>query len=144
MRSSLPYVLALFTALCWGIAPLLGKAGLQRVDPLTGVALRTFAISGGVLLLLAVTGNLDGFRPLTPRATLFLALDGLLAGLVGQFAYYAALKYGDASRVVPVASAFPAVAFLGGVLFFAERVTPLKTLGVLLILAGILVMRLAR
>jgi transporter family protein len=140
MPKSAALLLALLTAFCWGLAPLLGKAGLQKADPLTGLALRTFTISGILLLILALTGHFQGFRELTPRAAVFLALEGVLASLIGHFAYYYALKYGTASQVVPLVSCFPAVAFIGAVLFLNERITLPKVSGLGLIVLGVLVL----
>lgn len=144
MSASMSFLLALVTALCWGIAPLVGKLGLQRTDPLTGLALRSFVVSGCVLVLLLLTGHFQGLRQLTPRACLFLGLEGLLAALVGHFAYYYALKSDELAHVVPVVFAVvPAVAFVGGVLFLGEKVSGWKVAGLALVLAGIAVLRLA-
>jgi transporter family protein len=142
MPKSAALLLALLTALCWGLAPLLGKAGLQKTDPLTGLALRTFTVSGILLIILALTGHFQGLRELTPRGAVFLALEGVLASLIGHFAYYFALKYGAASQVVPLASCFPAVAFIGAVLFLHEKVTLPKVSGLGLIVLGALLLAL--
>ncbi len=88
MHRLTPFGLALATAFCWGVAPLCGKAGLQKTDPLTGLALRNFVVSGVVLVVLLLSGRLHALSGLTARGATFLALEGLLASFVGHFAYY--------------------------------------------------------
>ncbi|MFC1805193.1 EamA family transporter, partial [Candidatus Omnitrophota bacterium] len=59
----------------------------------------------------------------------------------GQICFYHALKSAEASRIVPIAGSFPLVAFILGVLFLSETVTPLKLGGVLLVTLGIWALR---
>jgi transporter family protein len=48
-----------------------------------------------------------------------------------------ALTKGDASKVVPVSSAYPLVTLLGAALFLSERVTLIRGLGTGLVIAGV-------
>jgi len=141
MPKSLPYVLALVTALCWGVAPLLGKLGLQKTDAFTGLCVRSFAVSALLLVALFTSGHHRHLSELTLRGTAYLVGEGILASLIGHFAYYLALKYGEASRVVPLASSFPLFALAGAALFLAEKLTPAKLGGVALIVVGALLCR---
>ncbi len=136
-----PVTLALAAAFCWGLAPLFGKAGLEKADPLTGLAVRTFFASGAVLLMVLVRGQMGVFGELTARTVTCLALEGLLASFAGQLIYFSALKVGEASRLTPVAACFPVFTFIGAVLVLGEKFTPQKLVGLVLIVGGVMFMR---
>ncbi len=53
---------ALAAALCWGIAPVFGKLGLSRVDPVIGLAARTLVAGGLVCGWLLTSGRLQQLR----------------------------------------------------------------------------------
>ena len=136
-----PFVFALLTALCWGAAPLFGKVGLVRMDPTVAMTLRSFVISVLLLLWMVVTGGLGQFTGIDLRSGLLIGAEGIFASLLGHLGYYYALKFGQASRVVPVASAFPLVALIGAILVLGERLTWSKGMGVVFIVAGVLLMK---
>lgn len=133
----------LLGALFWGTAPVLGKLGLVRADPTLALALRSFVISLVLLLWLFLSGNLGQFKLFLQggNAWLYLAGEGLLASLAGHLAYYYALKYGEASRVTPVMAAYPVVTVLLVWLFLGEKLTWSKVVGVLLIVAGVILLK---
>jgi len=71
-----------------------------------------------------------------------IPLAWLVAGVVvnpvlGQFALYKALKFGEASRVVPIAASYPLVTVILAALFLGEKLTAPKVAGVLCIVVGI-------
>ncbi|MBD3293702.1 MAG: EamA family transporter, partial [Armatimonadia bacterium] len=63
--------------------------------------------------------------------------SAVLAGLIGQIAYYQALGHADTSRVVPITSAYPLVAAIASIAIFREGVTWPKLVGAVLIVAGV-------
>ena len=136
------YGFALLAMLFWGLAPLLGKMGLgPGVSPLAALTLRSVVVS---LLLLAVVtfqGQWAALGQIPMRNMLLLALEGLLAALLGQLAYYYALKLDEVGRVTPVAAAFPLVAMLLGILLFGEELTVSKVGGAVLIVAGVALLK---
>ncbi len=69
-----------------------------------------------------------------------LAGEGILASLLGHFAYYYALKYGEASKVVPLISAYPLITMAFGVLFLNETLSWQKIGGAVLIIFGLLLL----
>ena len=133
--------LAILTAVCWGLAPLLARAGLAQVDPVAGLIVRTLTVTV-ILVIVGIAGGYfhqivqAGWRPLS-----LLAAEGILASLIGHFAYFLALKTGVASRVVPLAATFPLFALLGAVFLLNERLTPVKAAGTLLIVLGVMLVR---
>ena len=56
---------------------------------------------------------------------------------------YIALGNGEASKVVPITAAYPAVTLVGAALFLSEDITAGKVAGMLLVLAGVVVLTVA-
>mgnify|MGYP000165099540 FL=1 len=135
------YLYALLTALLWGVAPLFGKLGLEEVDALAGMTLRTMVVGAVLLLFGGFTGRLANVTSIGLKSGLLIAAEGLLASLLGHLAYYQALKLGDASRVVPVTAAFPLVTVLMAILFLGEPLTWQRVLGAALVVGGVLLIK---
>ncbi len=135
------YLYALLTALLWGVAPLFGKLGLEEVDALAGMTLRTMVVGAVLLLFGGFTGQLANVTSIGLKSGLLIAAEGLLASLLGHLAYYQALKLGDASRVVPVTAAFPLVTVLMAILFLGEPLTWQRVLGAALVVGGVLLIK---
>ncbi|MGE5573952.1 MAG: EamA family transporter [Bacteroidota bacterium] len=130
-------LVALFGALCWGIAPIFGKIGLARVDPLAGLCLRTLIASGIVTGWLLVSGELRAMETVSSRAWFFIALEAILATLVGDLAYYAALKGGGAAQVTLVMSTAPLFTLIIAVVYLREVTTWAQVIGAVLIVCGL-------
>lgn len=56
---------------------------------------------------------------------------------------YVALGHGPASKIVPITAAYPAVTLIGAALFLSERISIAKVGGMLLVLAGVVVLTVA-
>lgn len=65
-------------------------------------------------------------------ATGFLAAGGLIT-------LFLALERGDASLVVPITAAYPVVSALLAAVLLTEVITPLRSLGIALVVAGVMV-----
>jgi len=136
-----PTVLALFCALFWGLAPVFEKVGLRHLQPLPGVFARSLVVT--LITGLAVAGlflfqrESLGEVKLNLRWFLWIAAGGISGGMLAQFLYYAALKSGEASRVTPIASAFPLVTVFCSIVFLGEALTVTKVLGAGLVVAGV-------
>lgn len=135
------FLWAVLTAGIWGIVPLMEKTGLGTAPPTLGVMVR----SGGVVVGLVLFGWLwapwSAVRTLSWSSILLLAGGGLLASVVGQLAFYQALKLGAVSQVTPVAGAYPLVAALLGWWWLREPFTISRSLGVLCIVVGLILLR---
>lgn len=130
-------LVALFGALCWGIAPIFGKIGLSRVDPVTGLCLRTLIASGVVTTWLLATGGLHAVEMVSGRAWGFIAVEAVFATLVGDLAYYVALKSGGAAEVSLVMSTAPLFTLLLAVACLRETPSWAQAIGAILIAAGL-------
>lgn len=124
----------------WGISPALEKLGVSKLSPLTAVSIRSFFVA---IILAVFFFSSGGYQEAAkyPRSIGFILLGGLFAGLLGQLTYFTALKYGEASRVVPIVASYPVLTFIIGISLLGESLTPSKVAGVLLVSAGIFLLR---
>lgn len=127
----------LATALCWGSTPVLEKVGLREVDPFVAVTVRSMAITAVLLAVAFLTGRMGKVLSVDFRTVAIFSLSGILAGLVGMWTYFWALKLGATSRVVPIAASYPLITTILGVLILGEEVTFVRFIGVVLIVLGI-------
>jgi transporter family protein len=98
----------------------------------------------GVVLLGAVTlsGTWKDVSGVDLRRLGLLLAGGFLAGLLGQMLYFAALRGGQASRVVPFVAAYPLVTVLLSMLILREPFTLPRAAGAACVVVGVLVLRL--
>lgn len=130
-------LVALLGTICWGIAPILGKLGLARVDPATGLAIRTLIAAGFIAGWLVATGHVREIRVVPHSAWPFIAGEALLATLIGDLAYFAALKWGEVSDVATVMAASPLVTLWAAFVFLNEEMNWPRLLGALMITMGL-------
>lgn len=138
-----PFTWALLAALAWGVAPILEKLGVAHVTPEAGVYARNVGVVIGMLVfaILFPQFAMEATR-LNQRTWLFLGAGGIVASVIGQIFFYNALKYGEASRVVPLsAGVYPLISFLLSVLLLQEKVTWVKLLGSALVISGAFLLR---
>ncbi len=133
------------TTVLFAFLALIGFGGGAICDKL---ALRGLPASGAVIarslmtaVIFAGYGALAGqFRRITGAGVIPLAW--LVAGVVvnpvlGQLALFKALKFGEASRVIPIAASYPLITVILAALFLGEKLTAPKVAGVLCIVVGI-------
>jgi len=137
------FLFAVLAAVIWGFAPALEKVGLRgaSIDPFLGVFIRTIPIALFAVLGVLVMGRLSEVASVDIKSALFVAAGGLVAGLLGQLAFYSALKWGEASVVVPVAATYPLVALFVSVLFLGEAFTLQKLAGIILVVGGVVLLK---
>lgn len=130
-------LIALFAMICWGIAPIFGKLGLVDIDPLVGLAYRTY-LSTALLTGWVIRSNTFSKMQGVPLMTIiFLGIEGLLATLVGDLAYYTAIKHGQVSTVTLIMSCSPVISIIMAVLLFNETMSVSKLIGTALIVIGL-------
>ncbi|CQR74641.1 EamA-like transporter family protein [Sporomusa ovata DSM 2662] len=135
------YLLAGIALVFWGIAPIFGKLGLGGVQPLAALTVRSVIISLLLLVIVTIKGQWGLVAEMTAKNAMYIALEGICAALLGQLAYYYALKFGEVGRVSPIVVAFPLVAVFLGIIFLGEKVTFYKLLASVLIVAGIVLLK---
>lgn len=136
-----PQLLALFTAMAWGIGGYFEKKGLHLggLSPQVGITIRT-----AVALLILGIASFPQWKTISqagPKALTMMALGGgVVAGAVGMLCFYAALKGAPLNRVMPIAFTSPLFGALMGILLGGEPLTWKIALGTLLTIGGIVVL----
>lgn len=118
-----------------GITAILAKCGIRQTDSTVATALRTCVVLVMAWVMVPVSGQWSGVQDITGRAMLFLVLSGLCTG-ASWLCYFKALQIGDINRVVPVDKTSTVLTILLALIFLGEGVTPVKTVAMVLILAG--------
>jgi transporter family protein len=90
------------------------------------------------VVLLAVGGGSIHFEANSWWAALsaFIVVGSLML-------LYIALGNGEASKIVPITAAYPAVTLIGAALFLSESISAAKVGGMLLVLGGVVVLTIA-
>ncbi|MDD3927439.1 MAG: EamA family transporter [bacterium] len=132
---------ALITALLWGASSIIEKLALAKVAPVQAIVVRSLGITLVFFLIMLVSRQTGSLRSVPLHTILMVITAGLMAGGIGQWTYYMALKHGRASMVVPVAASFPLVTFALATILLREPVTVPRVIGVLLIIAGVVLVR---
>ncbi len=130
--------LALFGTICWGIAPVFAKVALKNVDPVAGLVLRTIFAASVVSGWVIISGSFTKVSGISASNWWLIGIEALLATLMGDLAYYAALKRGDVSLVTIIMSSSPLITILFAVLFLGEQITIMRLIGAALVIAGII------
>jgi len=138
-----PQVLALFTAMAWGIGGFFEKKGLSlgNLSPQMGITIRT-----AVALLILGVVSYPEWKTLPQagsKALLMMILGGgVVAGVVGMLCFYAAIKGAPLGSVMPIAFTSPLFGALMGLAAGTESFTPKTIIGMLLTISGIVVLTL--
>jgi len=135
------FLWAVLTACIWGIVPLMEKIGISGTSPTVGVMVRSLGVVAGLLVFWGFWSPWQAIRTMSWPSLMLLASGGFLASFIGQLAFYRALKFGAVSQVTPVAGAYPLVATLLGWLVLREPITVPRAVGVLLVIAGVWLLR---
>jgi transporter family protein len=136
-KSVMVFLLALFGMVCWGIAPIFAKVGLSNTSPLPGLAIRTIFAASLVSSWVVCSGTLSQLKSISVNTWILIGIEAILATLVGDLAYYAAIKKGDVSFVTIIMSSSPLITILCSVVFLGEQITFLRIVGSCLIVLGI-------
>jgi transporter family protein len=130
-------LLLIVTTLFWGFTPILEKVALTKVDPLAGVTIRSALVTAGLFILTFLVGKGKALMEVDGRSFLLFGASGMMAGLLGMWTYYAALKMEATSKIVPIAASYPLVTALLSVLILREEVTLPRVVGTAFIVIGI-------
>lgn len=125
------------TAFLWGATPIIEKVGLAKVDPFIAVTIRSTVVTVGLLILTFLLGKGHALIELEGKSILIFGASGVMAGLLGMWTYYTALKMEATSKIVPIAACYPLVTALLSVLILKEGVTLARVIGTALIVSGI-------
>ena len=128
---------ALIATLSWGIAPIFAKLGLAKVDPLSGLALRTASALIVLAIIIFATGSFKRVLSVPLRSAGFMIVEGIVSSLIGQLAFYYTLKLGGVSKAVPITSTYPLVTVILATLILGERMAVGRVCGSVLVVLGV-------
>jgi DME family drug/metabolite transporter len=129
--------LALMTAICFGINPVLLKLGFARKGRSDVAVVIGLAITVPVYLAIAPLVGGISFAHMTLPAVVGFMLGGLFGGGIGRRWMYLAIAKIGASPAAAIKNAAPVITTALAILFLGERVTLLHWLAIVTIVAGI-------
>ena len=136
-----PQLLALITAMAWGVGGYFEKKGLHlgNLSPQMGITIRT-----AVALLILGAVSFPEWKNLSQAGSKALWLmvlgGGVVAGALGMLCFYAAIKGAPLGRVMPIAFTSPLFGVLMGLILGGEPLTLKTVIGMLLTMGGIIVL----
>ena len=133
-------IISIFGMICWGIAPIFLKLGINNINPLYALVFRTIVAAGLVSGWMLFTGGYNHIKAIPFNAALLLTCEAILVALIGDLAYYAAIKKGDVSMVSVIMASSPLVTMICATIFLGEHITLLRILGASLVIIGIILL----
>lgn len=132
-------IYAVLSAVFAAATSILAKIGITGVESNLGTALRT-----GVVLVMAwfvvfAKGKQNRLKSLDKREAVFIALSGLATG-ASWLCYYYAVQNGVVSVVVPIDKLSIVITVLFSYIVFKEKLSVKAFVGLLLMIAGTLLM----
>ncbi len=130
---------AVLSAVFASLTSILGKIGIDGVESNLGTMIRTAVVLVMSFLMVFVTGKRDCLRHIECRELLFITLSGIATG-ASWLCYYKALRDGQAGVVVPIDKLSILVTVAFSYFVFGEKLTRKSLAGLILIVAGTLLM----
>lgn len=136
-------IFALLSAVFAAFTAVLAKIGVKDVNSNLATAIRTVVILLFAWGIVFAQGNYKSLGALSKSTWIFLILSGIATGLSWLF-YFRALQLGEASRVAPIDKLSLVLTVVFAVIFLKEKLTPLGTIGVVLMTIGTVLIALAK
>lgn len=131
------FLLAIIGMTCWGIAPVFVKIGLKNINPVLGLSIRTMVTAVFITGWMIIDGSISNLKNISSITVFLLAIEAVLATLIGDLSYFAAVKRGSVTLVTIIMSSSPLVTMICAVLFLGEQITINRVVGAGLIIIGI-------
>ena len=132
-------IYAVLSAVFASLTSILGKVGIDGVESNLGTAIRTAVVLAMSWLIVFIKGKQHAVRSIPRGELCFICLSGISTG-GSWLCYYKALRDGLASVVVPIDKLSILVSVALSAVVFHERLRKKAALGLLLIVAGTLLM----
>ena len=130
---------AFLSAIFAGMTSILAKCGIKKTDSNVATFIRTLVVLPLSLLMAVIVNPNFSLGAVSSKTLVFLVLSGLSTG-ASWLCYFRALSKGDINKVVPIDKSSTVLTIILAVIFLGERVTVYKTLGVVFIAIGTLLM----
>ena len=132
-------VYAILAALFAALTSILAKVGISGVESNLGTAIRTAVVLVLSWSIVFARKKQVGLKTIDRKELLFICLSGIATG-ASWLCYYYALGHGDVSVVVPIDKLSILVTVAFSFLVFKEKLSKKAFLGLLLMVAGTLLM----
>lgn len=130
---------AVLSAVFASLTSILGKVGIEEINSNLGTAIRTAVVLIMAWIVVFVTGKQHTIKHIEKNELGFICLSGLATGS-SWLCYYKALQDGFASVIVPIDKLSIVVTIAFSYIVFKERLTIKSFAGLVLIIAGTLLM----
>jgi transporter family protein len=129
---------ALLSALFAALTTILAKLGVQGVSSNVATAVRTVVILVVAWGWIIVNGEITSLRSISTPVLVFLVLSGIATGLSWLF-YFRALQSGPTAVVAAIDKSSLVLVLLLSALILHEPLTWKSSIGIVLVVAGVLV-----
>ncbi|MEG0570826.1 MAG: EamA family transporter [Oscillospiraceae bacterium] len=126
---------ACFSAIFASMTSILGKIGIQDIESNLGTAIRTVVVLIMAWAIVLAQGKQRDISKIDKKSWVFILLSGITTGLSWLF-YYSALKYGQASIVVPIDKLSVVVTTFFAHTFLKEKLSKKTIIGLSAIVIG--------
>lgn len=130
---------AVLSAVFASLTSILGKVGIEGINSNLGTAIRTIVVLIMAWIVVFVTGKQHTIKHIEKKELGFICFSGLATG-GSWLCYYKALQDGLASVVVPIDKLSIVVSIVFSYVVFKEKLTIKSFAGLVLIIAGTLIM----
>lgn len=132
-------IYAFGSAVFASLTSILGKVGIEGINSNLGTAIRTIVVLIMAWIVVFVTKKQNTIRSIDKKSWIFLILSGFATG-GSWLCYYRALQTGPASVVVPIDKLSILITIGFAYLVFHEKLNRKSASGLVLIVAGTLLM----
>ena len=130
---------AIGSAVFASLTSILGKIGISDINSNLGTAIRTIVVLVMAWIVVFVTRKQHTIKDIDKKSWIFLVLSGVATG-GSWLCYYRALQTGPASVVVPIDKLSILVTIAFSYIVFREKLTVKAGIGLVLIVAGTLLL----
>lgn len=132
-------IYAFGSAVFASLTSILGKVGIENVNSNLGTGIRTVVVLIMAWIVVFVTGKQHTVKKISGKELGFISLSGIATG-ASWLCYYKALQDGLACVVVPIDKLSILVTIAFSYVVFHEKLTKKSSIGLVLIVAGTLLM----
>lgn len=132
-------IYAVLSAVFASLTSILGKIGIEGVDSNLGTAIRTSVVLVMAWLLVFAKGKQHTVKEVPKSELAYICLSVVATG-GSWLCYYKALQDGPASAVVPIDKLSIVVSIIFSYIVFKEKLSVKSSIGLVMIIAGTLVM----
>ena len=132
-------IYAVLSAVFASLTSILGKIGISGVDSNLGTAIRTVVVLFMAWIVVFVKGKQCEVKKVEKKELRFIVLSGIATGS-SWLCYYRALQTGPASVIVPIDKLSILISIAFSYVVFKEKLSKKAFAGLVLIVAGTLVM----